>query len=42
MIENSKFGEWNLQRAADGEIAVRTPGLNGLMRAGRTVIFITQ
>lgn len=37
MIENSRFRVWNSQRAADGGIAVRTPELNGLMRAGRTV-----
>lgn len=38
MIENSRFRVWNSQRAADGEIAARTPELNGLMRAGRTAI----
>lgn len=37
MIENSRFREWNSQRTADGGIAVRTPELNGLMRAGRKV-----
>lgn len=38
MIEKSRFGSWTSQRAADSAIAVGTPGLNGLMRAGRTVL----
>ena len=43
MIENSRFGDWNSQRTADGVIAVGTTELNGLMRAERKVsINITE
>lgn len=38
MIESSRFRVWTSQRAADGGIAVGTPGSNGLMRAGRTAM----
>ena len=42
MIESSRFGVWNSQRAADGGIAAGTAGSNGLMRAGRKAVMLSN
>jgi len=42
MIESSRCGVWNSQRAADGGIAAGTAGLNGLMRAGRKAVMLSN
>jgi hypothetical protein len=38
MIEKSKYGQVSFKRVAGGGMAAGSPVLNGLRRAGRTIV----